>query len=117
VRQLEGEAMAAKKKDSDLYQRKNKLIPKFQELKRITSSAVEKLRHVHGMEGPSVVNNAGVNADAPIAGKTNFFYFLISKSLLFSIEFINRQNVIDELKNQRHFNIDVVDSDDSAAQV
>jgi len=32
--QLERDAAAAKKKDGDLYQRKNKLIPKFQEMKK-----------------------------------------------------------------------------------
>jgi len=32
--QLEREASAAKKKDGDLYQRKNKLIPKFQDMKK-----------------------------------------------------------------------------------
>jgi len=39
--QLEKEASAAKKKDGDLYQRKNKLIPKFQEMKKIINKAVE----------------------------------------------------------------------------
>jgi len=39
--QLEREAASAKKKDGDLYQRKNKLIPKFQEMKRIIMKAVE----------------------------------------------------------------------------
>jgi len=42
--QLEKEAAAAKKKDGDLYQRKNKLIPKFQEMKRIMSKTVDDLR-------------------------------------------------------------------------
>jgi len=37
--QLEREAAAAKKKDGDLYQRKNKLIPKFQEMKKIAMAA------------------------------------------------------------------------------
>jgi hypothetical protein len=39
--QLEREASAAKKKDGDLYQRKNKLIPKFQEMKKLACKAVE----------------------------------------------------------------------------
>lgn len=39
--QLEKEAAAAKRKDGDLYQRKNKLIPKFQEMKKIISKALE----------------------------------------------------------------------------
>jgi hypothetical protein len=42
--QLEKEAMSAKKKDGDLYQRKNKLIPKFQEMKRTTFRALESLK-------------------------------------------------------------------------
>jgi len=37
--QLEKEAATAKKKDGDLYQRKNKLIPKFQEMKRSVEHA------------------------------------------------------------------------------
>jgi hypothetical protein len=41
--QLEREASAAKKKDGDLYQRKNKLIPKFQEMRKIIFKAVEAL--------------------------------------------------------------------------
>jgi len=39
--QLERDAAAAKKKDGDLYQRKNKLIPKFQEMKKIINRALE----------------------------------------------------------------------------
>jgi len=42
--QLERDAASAKKKDGDLYQRKNKLIPKFQEMKKILSRAVAQLR-------------------------------------------------------------------------
>jgi hypothetical protein len=38
--QLEREAASAKKKDSDLYQRKNKLIPKFQEMNRLIREAI-----------------------------------------------------------------------------
>lgn len=41
--QLEMEAAAAKKKDGDLYQRKNKLIPKFSEMKKIALKAMESL--------------------------------------------------------------------------
>jgi len=41
--QLEKEAAAAKKKDGDLYQRKNKLIPKFHEMKKTAIRAVEEL--------------------------------------------------------------------------
>jgi len=42
--QLEREANAAKKKDGDLYQRKNKLIPKFQEMKKIIAKGLEELQ-------------------------------------------------------------------------
>jgi len=41
--QLEKEASAAKKKDGDLYQRKNKLIPKFQEMKKTIVKALDDL--------------------------------------------------------------------------
>jgi len=41
--QLETDAAAAKKKDGDLYQRKNKLIPKFSEMKKIALKAMESL--------------------------------------------------------------------------
>lgn len=51
--QLEKEAANAKKKDGDLYQRKNKLIPKFQEMKRIISKAVESLEgSCNSMDSP-----------------------------------------------------------------
>jgi len=40
AQQLEREAASAKKKDCDLYQRKNKLIPKFQEMKKVVARAV-----------------------------------------------------------------------------
>jgi len=43
--QLEREATAAKKKDGDLYQRKNKLIPKFQEMKKAINKAVDILEN------------------------------------------------------------------------
>jgi len=39
--QLERDAAAAKKKDGDLYQRKNKLIPKFQEMRKLVVKALE----------------------------------------------------------------------------
>jgi len=41
--QLERDAAAAKKKDGDLYQRKNKLIPKFQEMKKLLTAALQEL--------------------------------------------------------------------------
>jgi hypothetical protein len=42
--QLEREASAAKKKDGDLYQRKNKLIPKFQEMKKVIGRGVDEIQ-------------------------------------------------------------------------
>lgn len=45
--QLERDAAAAKKKDGDLYQRKNKLIPKFQEMKKQAAKALETLDIPH----------------------------------------------------------------------
>jgi len=44
LEQLEREAAAAKKKDGDLYQRKNKLIPKFQEMKKVIAKGLEELQ-------------------------------------------------------------------------
>jgi len=41
--QLEKEALEAKRKDCDLYQRKNKLIPKFQRMKTIIEKAYESI--------------------------------------------------------------------------
>jgi len=41
--QLEREAAAAKKKDGDLYQRKNKLIPKFLEMRKLATKVVEEI--------------------------------------------------------------------------
>lgn len=42
--QLERDAAAAKKKDGDLYQRKNKLIPKFQEMKKVIGKGLEEIQ-------------------------------------------------------------------------
>jgi hypothetical protein len=41
---LENEAIKAKKTDADLYQRKNKLIPKFQDMKTILAQHISKLK-------------------------------------------------------------------------
>jgi len=46
LQQLERDAAAAKKKDGDLYQRKNKLIPKFQEMKKLLTKALEDLHAI-----------------------------------------------------------------------
>jgi hypothetical protein len=51
--QLEKEAASAKKKDGDLYQRKNKLIPKFQEMKNLSNKAVEAIENVSPSNGYS----------------------------------------------------------------
>jgi len=52
LNQLEKDAAAAKKKDGDLYQRKNKLIPKFQEMKKQILQAVESIdSRRRGFEG------------------------------------------------------------------
>jgi len=49
--QLEKEAASAKKKDGDLYQRKNKLIPKFQEMKNLSNKAVEAIENLTPSNG------------------------------------------------------------------
>jgi len=41
---LESEAMKAKKTNADLYQRKNKLIPKFQDMKNLLNQHINKLK-------------------------------------------------------------------------
>eukprot|EP01114_Cavostelium_apophysatum_P010591 TRINITY_DN244_c0_g1_i1.p1 TRINITY_DN244_c0_g1~~TRINITY_DN244_c0_g1_i1.p1 ORF type:complete len:511 (+),score=74.07 TRINITY_DN244_c0_g1_i1:292-1824(+) len=52
---LEKEASVAKKKDGDLYQRKNKLIPKFQEMKKIINRAAEAVTS-HSTTSPSTIS-------------------------------------------------------------
>lgn len=51
LNQLEKEAANAKKKDGDLYQRKNKLIPKFQEMKNLSNKAVEAIENLAQANG------------------------------------------------------------------
>lgn len=51
LNQLEKEAATAKKKDGDLYQRKNKLIPKFQEMKNLSTKAVEAIENLAQANG------------------------------------------------------------------
>lgn len=54
--QLEKEAATAKKKDGDLYQRKNKLIPKFQEMRNLSNKAVEAIENLAQANGyPTLV--------------------------------------------------------------
>lgn len=55
LNQLEREAAAAKKKDGDLYQRKNKLIPKFQEMKKLAARAIEALQNSNGTTETSLL--------------------------------------------------------------
>jgi len=61
--QLEKEAATAKKKDGDLYQRKNKLIPKFQEMKRIMAKTVETLDGPGSLESSLAAINAHKDSD------------------------------------------------------
>jgi hypothetical protein len=51
--QLEKEAAAAKKKDGDLYQRKNKLIPKFLEMRKLATKVVEEITSRMSKDAPS----------------------------------------------------------------
>jgi len=55
--QLEKDAAAAKKKDGDLYQRKNKLIPKFQEMKKSIAKALETLEGPRSKDTVDVVSS------------------------------------------------------------
>jgi hypothetical protein len=66
--QLEKEAATAKKKDGDLYQRKNKLIPKFQEMKNLSTKAVEAIENLAQANGfptlvPALSRPAEVSSD------------------------------------------------------
>jgi hypothetical protein len=55
--QLERDAAAAKKKDGDLYQRKNKLIPKFQEMKKLVSRALDSLEVIRHKDNQGLLPN------------------------------------------------------------
>jgi len=55
--QLEKDAAAAKKKDGDLYQRKNKLIPKFQEMKKLVARALETLEVIRHKDLPEMLSS------------------------------------------------------------
>lgn len=64
--QLEKDAAAAKKKDGDLYQRKNKLIPKFQEMKKLATRAFETLEAIRHKDLPEVLSTELSQLTAPI---------------------------------------------------
>jgi len=64
--QLEKDAAAAKKKGGDLYQRKNKLIPKFQEMKKLVSRALETLEALRQKDLPEVLSTELSQLTAPI---------------------------------------------------
>jgi hypothetical protein len=69
--QLEREAAAAKKKDGDLYQRKNKLIPKFQEMKKLAAKAIDSIASLlsqHQQYQPPTTN---FNVVSPSSGDIN----------------------------------------------
>jgi hypothetical protein len=53
LHQLEREAAAAKKQDGDLYQRKNKLIPKFQEMRKLLVKAMEEINCISDQDSLS----------------------------------------------------------------
>jgi len=64
--QLERDAAAAKKKDGDLYQRKNKLIPKFQEMKKLIMRALETLDSCRHKDLPEVLPTELSQLSSPI---------------------------------------------------
>jgi len=64
--QLERDASAAKKKDGDLYQRKNKLIPKFQEMKKSVCRAVELLEMNRNKDLPEILPTELTHLTQPI---------------------------------------------------
>jgi len=64
--QLEKDAAAAKKKDGDLYQRKNKLIPKFQEMKKLIVRALETLDSCRHKDLPEILPTELAHFSSPI---------------------------------------------------
>jgi hypothetical protein len=64
--QLERDAAVAKKKDGDLYQRKNKLIPKFQEMKKLIMRALETLDSCRHKDLPEVLPTELSQLSSPI---------------------------------------------------
>jgi hypothetical protein len=64
--QLERDAAAAKKKDGDLYQRKNKLIPKFQEMKKVIAKALEALEGLRNRDFEDDLPSELAQLTAPI---------------------------------------------------
>lgn len=64
--QLERDAAAAKKKDGDLYQRKNKLIPKFQEMKKLIIRALEALESYRHKDFNDVLPSELAHLSTPI---------------------------------------------------
>jgi len=64
--QLEKDAAAAKKKDGDLYQRKNKLIPKFQEMKKLISKAWDAIESVRQRELSDVLPSDFSHLPSPL---------------------------------------------------
>jgi hypothetical protein len=64
--QLERDAAAAKKKDGDLFQRKNKLIPKFQEMKKLLSKGLEEQHSLH-----EVIIFSSHELNAPVLNLSN----------------------------------------------
>jgi hypothetical protein len=74
--QLEREASAAKKKDGDLYQRKNKLIPKFQEMRKLANKCVETLQNMVAdptMDCPPLLGQTSqLDSDSSPAEPTSF---------------------------------------------
>lgn len=66
MEQLEREASAAKKKDGDLYQRKNKLIPKFQEMKKTIVKAIHDMKQLHPNIGSIIGDDMGSPFDSPL---------------------------------------------------
>mmetsp|Transcript_20643 Transcript_20643/g.28983 ORF Transcript_20643/g.28983 Transcript_20643/m.28983 type:complete len:468 (-) Transcript_20643:316-1719(-) len=65
--QLEKEAATAKKKDGDLYQRKNKLIPKFQEMKNLSTKAVEAIENLAQANGYPTLQFTAMTRPAEVA--------------------------------------------------
>jgi len=64
--QLERDAAAAKKKDGDLYQRKNKLIPKFQEMKKQAVKALDAVDNVRSKDFEDDLPSELAQLSAPI---------------------------------------------------
>jgi hypothetical protein len=88
--QLEKDAAAAKKKDGDLYQRKNKLIPKFQEMKKAISKTIDILENRH----PTSPASKLANDECPISMDSHHFFSIPHSPEIITAEELSPQSFL-----------------------